>query len=112
MVRLRVGEWGPCQSSPTVPNEPLDDNPKDTPEDNSISLSDNKEQDATFPEVKALDVEEGTEIGSSSDADWGSSTTLPSHASDAWNNVDLPRVGRQERSLTCVHVNGTRLSLR
>ena len=112
MVRLRVGEWGPCQPSPTTPNDPFEEDPNDITEDNSNSFSDNQEQDATFPEAEALDVDGGAGIGSSSDADSGSSTMRPSQVSVAWKDVDLPRVGRQERSLTCVHVNGTRLSLR
>ena len=45
-------------ASASRPHESLDDNPKDTPENNFISFSDNQEQEATFPEVEALGVKE------------------------------------------------------
>ena len=113
MVRLRVGEWGPCQPSPTIPNDPLEDNLDDPPEDNDISSPNNHEQDITFPEAAALQAMRAADSdSSSSDLHPGSSTVRPSQVPEVWTDVDMPQVGRQERALTCVHLNGTLLSLR
>ncbi|MPC74003.1 Thrombospondin type-1 domain-containing protein 7A [Portunus trituberculatus] len=105
MVRLRVGEWGPCQPSPTIPNDPLEDDLGDPPEDNSISFLNSNEQETTFPEAAALQAVKEEDSGRSS-------TVRPSQVPEAWTDVDMPQVGRQERALTCVHLNGTLLSLR
>ncbi|XP_045130162.1 thrombospondin type-1 domain-containing protein 7B-like isoform X2 [Portunus trituberculatus] len=104
MVRLRVGEWGPCQPSPTIPNDPLEDDLGDPPEDNSISFLNSNEQETTFPEAAALQAVKEEDSGRSS-------TVRPSQVPEAWTDVDMPQVGRQERALTCVHLNGTLLSL-
>lgn len=117
MVRLRVGEWGPCQ--PT--SRPVQKDRLDPPkvEDNSIFFeSDHK--DATFPEVgeaEGLD-EKSHNADLTSDLRYttlrGDPKSPLKKENEGRQNVedDLPEVGRLERDLSCVHVNGTRLPLR
>lgn len=80
--------------------------PEDAPDDaseeeKSRPLPEAAEKYATYFEEDEESGEAGLE-----------STTLSPLVSRGWRDADLPRVGRQERSLTCVHVNGTHLSLR
>lgn len=141
-MRLRVGEWGPCQASSSTSYEPVDDEDEDDnnddtsnpqPEDNSISNSE-ADKYSTFPEdtpqeeeeeeeaaISFLEVEdkyatfledvEAVDKERSGEAGWDRTTARPQEP-QGWSAADLPHVGRQERSLTCVHVNGTRLPLR
>lgn len=124
MVRLRVGEWGPCQVSSSTSYEPIDDE-DDADEDNSISYNEvdkystfpentaKVDKSVSFPEVEAKYTTffEDVEDQKSGEAGWDRTTTRP-QVPAGWSGADLPRVGRQERALTCVHMNGTRLSLR
>lgn len=118
LVRLRVGEWGPCQASSSASYEPIDDEDEDKEENNSIISEEDKyttfpedeeEKSSPFPEVSekyATYFEEDR----SGEASWSRTTSRPL-VPRGWRD-DLSHVGRQERSLTCVHVNGTRLPLR
>lgn len=132
-VRLRVGEWGPCQALTSTSYEPIDDEDEgedDAPlESNSIAYPE-EDKYTTFPEdtaqeeeaaISFLEVEdkyatflENVEVVDkerSGEPGGGRTTARPQEPRE-WSRADLPHVGRQERSLTCVHVNGTRLPLR
>ncbi|XP_071515936.1 thrombospondin type-1 domain-containing protein 7B-like isoform X2 [Panulirus ornatus] len=113
LVRLRVGEWGPCQTSLTPSRDDVEE-PTNI-EENSIFFA--KDKGATLPEVgDDEDLRETNSIGELSRIRSGRTLgdTQPTQTEE-WasghRSKGLPRVGRQERELSCVHVNGTRLLL-
>lgn len=112
LVRLRVGEWGPCQPLTLDPQPSMLDGTQVM--ENNIVF--NIYHDETIPEgdpEERMQQNMNTKPNSESEVSWEEPVArLPPQLPHGLTTADLPQVGRQERELTCVHINGTRLALR